>query len=73
MGIAADREHARPEVPAFRQHHVADALHVVEMRDAVGRDPFTRQVEDGGAVGVNRRYVVVADDDDLVRIPDLGA
>ena len=73
MAVAADDEHAGLQVAAFGQHDMADALHVVEIGDALLRHPVARELEDRGALGVDRRHVMVGNDDDARRVPDLGA
>ena len=72
MAVAADDEHARKQVSVFGQYHVADTLHVVEIRNAVAGHPFAGEVEDGGTFRVHRRDVVVGGDDGLFGVPHLG-
>ena len=68
--VAADHEHAGAQVAALGQHHVADALHVIEVPDAVLGHPAAREVEDLGALGIDGRHEMVGHHNDLVRVPN---
>jgi hypothetical protein len=46
MRVAADAEHAGPDVAVLRHHHVADALAVVDMRQALLARPVARDAHD---------------------------
>jgi hypothetical protein len=73
MAVAADREHAGPEMAALGEHHVADALRVVEGADPGFLHPVARDLDDPAAFVIVRRQVVIGDHDDLGRIPYLCA
>ena len=68
--IAAHGEHAWQQVAVLLHDHVTDALHVVETLDGLVPCPAARERKDFGAFNVHGRHEVIADDDDLVRIPD---
>src|SRR2546427_8056288 len=70
MAVAADREHARPEMPALGQHDVADALRVVEAVEAGFAHPFPGDADDPAPFAVVGRKVVIGDYPHLARVPD---
>ena len=73
MAVAADHEHAGLEMPALRQHDVADALAVVEAGELVLGRELARDLADAARLVVARRNVVIADQHDLARVPQSDA
>src|SRR5581483_2261407 len=69
----AHNEHARLEVAALGKHHMTDALHVVEMGNALRRDPFSCEGKNGRALSIEGGYIVVRHDHDPVGVPNLDA
>src|SRR5215470_1203479 len=57
----------------LRQHHVTDADPVVEAFHARAPHPLARGGDDALRLVVVRRQVMVGDDHDLLRVPDLRA
>src|SRR5215467_10850150 len=57
----------------LRQHHVTDADPVVEAFHARALHPLARGGDDALRLVVVRRQVMVGDDHDLLRVPDLRA
>ena len=73
MRITANAEHARPDMPGLRHHHMADAQAVVDMRQGLLGGPFTRDAHDAARLFVDRRHIVVEHEHDLVFVPDFRA
>ncbi len=48
----------------FGQHDMADALHVEEIRNAVLGGEGARGAQDGSALGIHRRNIMIGDDRD---------
>jgi hypothetical protein len=72
MAVAADHEHARLQVTAFRQHDMADALAIVKGNAALLR-PLPGQFEDACALVGFAGHEVVGNQDHLLRIEQADA
>ena len=53
----------------FRQDDMADTLHVVEMRKVLLDREFSGHIENTGAFGINRRHIVIGNQNNFFRIP----
>ncbi len=73
MRIAAHAEHAGPDVPVLRHHHVADAHGVIHVGQLLLRGPIARDAHDAARFVVGLRHVVVDDQHDPGRVPQRGA
>ena len=73
MAVAADHEHAGLEMPALRQHDMADAFAVVEAAELVLGRESARDLADAAGLVVACRHVVIADQHDLARVPQPDA
>ena len=68
MAVTTDHQHAGPDQPLFRQHHMADPHLGIEMRHAFGGHPVARQFLNLAAGVVMRRHIMVSDDRQPVRV-----
>jgi uncharacterized membrane protein YccC len=69
MTVPADDEHPRFQMTAFRQHNVADALHVIEVGQILSGGEFARQIKNPGTFSIHRRHVMIRYQHYLFRIP----
>ena len=73
MAVTANAEHAWRQVPALRQHDVADPLLVIEVADVLIDDPLPGQFLDGARLLRIGRNIMVGNHHDPVPVPDMAA
>jgi hypothetical protein len=73
MRVAADAEHAGPDVAVLRHHHVTDALAVIHVRQLLLARPVARDAHDAPRGLIALGHVMVHHQHDFGLVPDRGS